>query len=73
MVSRLEREKVMLESSLRSKTGGGRSPRSAKSNINEIKMRELQMENNKLREELEATRHDFMMQGKKIVDFLISE
>ena len=49
----------MLETSLRTKTSGS----SVKSNINEIKLKELQMENGKLREELEATRHDFMMQG----------
>merc|ERR1740129_1974111 len=66
MVSRLEREKVMLETSLRTKTSGS----SVKSNINEIKLKELQMENGKLREELEATRHDFMMQGTQGLETL---
>ena len=60
----------MLESSLRSKTGTGRTGTSVKSNLNEIKVKELQVENGKLREELEATRHDFMMQGTQGLETL---
>ena len=60
----------MLESSLRSKTGTGRTGTSVKSNLNEIKIKELQVENSKLREELEATRHDFMMQGTQGLETL---
>ena len=64
MVSRLEREKLMLDSRLKT------SKSSVKSNINEIKMKELQVENTKLRSELEETRHDFMMQGSQGLETL---
>ena len=65
MVSRLEREKLTLESRLKHKSSS-----SVKSNISEIKMKGLQVENSKLREELEATRHDFMMQGTQGIETL---
>jgi len=59
MVSRLEREKLIMEN--RAKPRG----RSVKDNIAEIKNKELQVENAKLREELEATRHSLLMQGSQ--------
>ena len=62
--SRLEREKLMLESKLRNLS----SKSSVKGNITEIKMKELQVENAKLRDELEATRHDYVMQGTQGIE-----
>ena len=62
--SRLEREKLMLENKLKNISGKG----SVKGHITEIKMKELQMENASLREELEANRHDYVMQGSQGVE-----
>lgn len=64
MINRLEREKLMLESRAKANKS------SAKSHIQEIKFKELQIENSKLREELESTRHDFMMQGSQGLETL---
>ena len=59
---RLEREKLMLENKLKNINSGKGS---VKGHITEIKMKELQVENASLREELEATRHDYVMQGSQ--------
>ena len=59
MISRLEREKLMLEN----RAKGGRS--SVKSNLAEIKMKELQVENSKLREELESVNHNLLMESSQ--------
>ena len=57
MVSRLEREKLMMEHRAKS------SRSSVKANITEVKMRELQVENTKLREELETAQHSLLMES----------
>ena len=62
--TRLEREKLMLENKLKNVT----SKNVVKGNITEVKLKELQVENSKLREELEATRHDYIMQGTQGIE-----
>jgi predicted RNase H-like nuclease (RuvC/YqgF family) len=66
IVSRLEREKLMLEN--RSKSAGGKT--SARANIADIKMKETQMENARLKEELEASKHNITMQSSQGVETL---